>query len=429
MPDDKKEEFDFIQEKIKHKPVNKKKLLLRAVKTAGLGLLFGAAACLAFTLLRPVLEDTFYKQDGPVFTIPKDENSELSEQWQTEQTESEQPKPQEPDTQIIEVLRELEVEDYQKLQNKLYAIGAAANWSIVTVTGVKSDLDWFQTPYETAGSACGIILGDNAQEVLVMTPKKVIADAETIHVTFYNGEIAEAALKQSDGNTGIAVLSVPVSNLDETLLNLIKPAELGNSYRVSQGDIVIAVGSPLGSNYSILTGNITSTNNVVSAIDSSFTVFTTDIVGSSSGSGALLNLEGEIVGLIMQDYGNAGEENTMTALSISELKEIIEQLSNNRSISYLGLKVSTVTHEIEQEYDLPRGVYIKSVEMDSPALAAGLQNGDVIVSINGQEMLTADQYEQYVRKLEVGSPLEIVIMRQGNEGYNEISCHAQTGVL
>lgn len=429
MPDTQKEEFDFIKEKIKDKPINKKRIARQVIKTAGLGVIFGVAACLAFTLLQPILKDCFEEPEDQAIIIPKDEESLATETEQQEETEAGSESEQEPDTQIVEIPRELEVEDYQELQNKLYAIGIRANRSIVTVTGVKSDTDWFNTSYETAGMASGVIIAKNGQELLVMTEKKVITGAEAISVTFQNGYVADAALKKYDGNTGIAILSVPLQGLEEVVISNAQAAELGNSYQVTQGDVVIAVGSPLGSNYSILTGNITSVNNEVSTIDSSFTVFTTDIVGSTRGSGVLLNLQGQIVGLVMQDYSSKGDENTLTALSISELKEIIERLSNNQDIAYLGLKVSTVTREIEENYDLPRGIYIKSVEMDSPALAAGLQNGDVIISMNGQEMLTVDQYEQYVRRLEVGSIVKIVIMRQGNDGYTEITCQAEAGVL
>ena len=164
-------------------------------------------------------------------------------------------------------------------------------------------------------------------------------------------------------------------------------------------------------------------------MDASFTVFTTDIVGSTDGSGVLLNLRGQVVGLIMQDYGSKGEENTLTAFSISELKEIIELLSNDQNIGYLGLKVSTVTSDIEKEYELPRGVYIKYVEMDSPALAAGLQNGDVIVSLDDDKIVTVEQYQQYIRELPAGTTLKIGIMRQGNDGYTELTCTAEIGTL
>lgn len=426
MPDTQNEEFDFIKEKIKNKPINKRRLVRQAVKAAGLGVIFGVSACVAFTLLRPVLEEKFYEQEKPVYTIPKDTFDIETEQ---QPQETEQQEPEEPDTQIVQVPRDLEVKDYQKLQNKLYAIGIQANSSIVTVTGVKSDMDWFNSPYETEGQTCGIVIAKSTDEILIMTEQKIIQDANAITVTFRNGSVVSAQLKKYDGNTGIAILSVPLGALDEVVADSVLPVELGNSYQVSQGDVVIAVGSPLGSNYSILTGNITSTNNSVSTLDASFTVFTTDIVGSTDGSGVLLNLRGQVVGLIMQDYGSKGEENTLTAFSISELKEIIELLSNDQNIGYLGLKVSTVTSDIEKEYELPRGVYIKYVEMDSPALAAGLQNGDVIVSLDDDKIITVEQYQQYIRELPAGTTLRIGIMRQGNDGYTELTCTAEIGTL
>ncbi len=426
MPDKQNEEFDFITEKIKSKPINKRRVVLHIVRTTGLAVLFGFVACLVFTVMQPVMQKWFEEKDNQVVSIPSDEQMTETE---TETAEEEETEQTQPSTQIVEVPQELGLEDYQQLQNKLYAVGTSANKSVVTVTGVRSDTDWFNTPYEREGQASGIIISDNGQELLIMTEKKVIADAETISVTFEDGTSTSANLKKYDGNTGIAILSIPDSQMDENTRNNIHVAQLGNSLEVSQGDVVIAVGSPLGANFSILTGNITSTENSVSTIDSNFTVFTTDIVASTNGSGVLLNLQGEIIGLVMQDYSSADEENTLTALSISELKEIIERLSNNQDIAYLGLKVTTVTSDIEKKYDLPRGVYIKSVEMDSPALAAGLQSGDIITKMDGNSIQTVLQYQQYIRKLSPGTTVQIQIMRQGSDGYAAIDCQAEAGVL
>lgn len=173
-------------------------------------------------------------------------------------------------------------------------------------------------------------------------------------------------MKHYDGNTGIAVLSVPKEQVDTDTMNAISVAKLGNSLTTMQGTMVIAVGSPLGTNYSILTGNITSTNNVISTIDNNYTVFTTDIVGSSSGSGVIINVNGEVIGLVMQDYGNEEDQTTLTAISISELKQLIEKLSNNQDIPYIGLELTTVSAATAKEYDIPKGAYIKDVKMDSP---------------------------------------------------------------
>ena len=264
----------------------------------------------------------------------------------------------------------------------IVAIGKQANKFIVAVTGVKSNTDWFNNAYESKGQGSGIIIANSGQELLILTERKVIAGASSVYVTFVNDTSVEASIKKYDGNTGITVLSVPVDEIDNDTMNLISVAGLGNSLAITQGTLALAVGSPLGTNYSILTGNITSSAYSISTIDANYDIFTTDIVGSKNGSGALINLNGEVIGLVTQGYSSEGDQNTLTAISISELKPVIEMLSNNKDIPYIGLEITTVTNTIAKENDIPKGVYIKEVKMDSPAMAAGLQSGDVITEID-----------------------------------------------
>lgn len=121
------------------------------------------------------------------------------------------------------------------MQNKLYAVGREANRFVVTVTGVKSDTDWFNNSYESRGQASGIIIADSGQELLILTERKVISDAQEVYVTFINDVTVEASMKHYDGNTGIAVLSVPRSQVDEDTMNAISVAKLGNSLTTMQG--------------------------------------------------------------------------------------------------------------------------------------------------------------------------------------------------
>ena len=424
------DQFSFINEKIKEKPVNKKRLLMQAGFIALMAVVFGIIARLVFAYFQPQFESLFYPEEEPVVTIPQDAVTELTEETETSEETEASEEPQAPSEEPpLQQPQELEIADVQNVQNKLYAVGREANRFVVTVTGVKSDTDWFNNSYESRGQASGIIIADSGQELLILTERKVISDAQEVYVTFINDVTVEASMKHYDGNTGIAVLSVPRSQVDEDTMNAISVAKLGNSLTTMQGTMVIAVGSPLGTNYSILTGNITSTNNVISTIDNNYTVFTTDIVGSSSGSGVIINVNGEVIGLVMQDYGNEEDQTTLTALSISELKQLIEKLSNNQDIPYIGLGLTTVSAATAKEYDIPKGAYIKEVKMDSPALAAGLQSGDVITEMDGEAVYTVDSYESKLLALKPGDEVEIVVQRQGAEKYEEITCTVQVGVL
>ena len=432
MQDKEREQFSFINEKIKEKPLNKKRLLFRMAFCVGMAVVFGLVAALVFTYFQPKFQQMMYPEQKPTVTIPKDEvlvtemkeETEGTEEPETEQEqETEQPVAEQPEKW------ELELADFQALQNKLYAVGKEVNKSIVTVTGVRNDTDWFKNPYESKGQASGLIVAENGRELLILTERKVIADVEEIYVTFIDDSQAEASMKKYDGNTGIAILSVPIENVNEATMGVIQVAVLGNSFTTTQGTVAIAVGSPLGTNYSILTGNITSTTNSICTVDSNYSVFTTDIVGNSNGSGAIVNLNGEIIGLVMQDYSSAGDANTLTAIAISEIKTVIEMLSNGKDIPYIGLQLTTVTNDIASEYDMPKGAYIKEVEMDSPAMAAGLQSGDVITRIDGENIFNVDGYESRLLSMTPGDMVEITIERQGTEGYTEITCEVEVSVL
>ena len=235
-------------------------------------------------------------------------------------------------------------------------------------------------------------------------------------------------MKKYDAATGITVLSVPLAMIDAGTMEAVSVAVLGNSLVTRQGELVIAVGSPLGSNYSILTGSITSTANSINVIDNKYSVFTTDIVGNRNGSGVLLNVAGEVIGLVMQGY-NSGEAGIVTAFSISELKAMIERLSNGGDIPYAGLELTTVTNDIAAENEIPKGAYIKDVKMDSPAMSAGLQRGDVIVSMDGDVIFTVDGYESKLMSLSPGDTVTVVVKRQSPEGYTDITCMVEIGVL
>ena len=468
------QEFSFIKEKIKDKPINRRRLLYQILWTVLVGILFGFTACITFVAARPKLEKFMEIETDAKVTIPRDEefqeqqtgpdvkndtehiqenqtdtgeqqvvqNSAVSQEEQQngnlEQSDSngqnQNSQKSEQSSETIEhvyVEKELDIEEFQNLQNKLFLVGKKANRSVVTVTGVKNHIDWFESSYESETQASGIIIANNGQELLILTEKKIVDNAEEIHITFINYVIVSASVKKYDTNTGIAIISVPLEDVSEETRKQIDVATLGNSFMVNQGSVVLAIGSPLGANYSILIGSITSSNNTISMWDSIYNVFTTDIMGSTNGSGVLINLKGEVVGLVMQDYSSQSDRNTITALSISQLKGIIEDLSNGKAIPYLGLKLSTITEEIAEEYNLPKGVYIKNVETDvpSPAMNAGIQAGDVLVGINGEKILTVEQYFAKIMSLSPEQSVKIKVLRQSGEEYIELECDAVVGVL
>lgn len=425
MQEKEQKNYEFIKEKRKERPFNKKRMLTQTAFVFAMAVMFGVIASFTIAFLQPKIEAFLYPKKNPQVSIPKDEPTEIKSTEIAEIKDT-----QEVNEKPIEMTDwQPTIEDLQMLQNQLYAIGREANRFVVTVTGIKSSTDWFNNAYESRDQGSGIIIANNSQELLILTEKKVISNAQEVYVTFLDETTIKTSIKQYDGNTGIAILSVPLSEIEEETMQEISIAPLGSSLYVQQGMLTIAVGSPMGMNFSILTGNITSTTNTISTVDANYKIFTTDIVASESGSGALLNVKGEVIGLVMQDYSRQGDENTLTAVAISDLKALIENLSNNKEMAYLGLGISTVTAAIEKEYEIPRGVYIKEVKMDSPAMNAGLQSGDVIVEMDGEGIYSEDGYERKMLSIRPGDKIRVIIKRQSVDGYVSIRCDVEASKL
>lgn len=411
---------EFVREKIKDKPKNYKRIWIRFLTAAGCGIVFALTAVLVMLLMLPSLREEL-KENTP------DTQVQNSQEPETEDTQEATQTPDDTQEQK-ETIREFTIDDYQKIQTQLYTIGNVANKSIVTITSVVSDTDWFNTSYEREGQGSGTIVGDTGGKLLILTERKVIKDASKINVTFIDDSVAPAELMKYDGNTGLAVLAVAKDKMEKSTLSLIKIMSMGNSSTVHKGSIVIALGSPLGTNYSILTGNITSTGNEISTQDSNYSVYTTDIVANKNASGILINTDGEMIGVVMQNY-SAASTGALTAVDVTELNRIMELLYASKDVPYLGAHISTVTDKIANTYGIPKGVYIKEVEMDSPAMNAGLQSGDVIQKIDDKDITTDDSYTDAVLGLTPGETYSVVFMREGSNGYKELTCEIEAGIL
>lgn len=420
MEDKQLQKNEFVREKIKDKPKNYKRLWIKLLTAAGCGIVFALTAVLVMLFMLPTLRGKM--QENMPQTQLRDSQTDDTKDTPAE-TQSEE------DTQDTQTQnKEFTIDDYQKIQTQLYAIGNLANKSIVTITSVVSDTDWFNNSYEREGQGSGTIIGDEDGKLLILTERRIIKDASKISVTFIDDTVAPAELIKYDGNTGLAVLEVEKTKMESSTLSVIGVMSMGNSNSVHKGSIVIALGSPLGTNYSILTGSITSTSNEISTEDCNYSVYTTDIVANKNGSGILINTDGEMIGVVMQNY-SAASTGALTAVDANELKEIIALLSDSKDVPYLGVHISTVTEKIANTYGIPKGVYIKEVEMDSPAMNAGLQSGDVILKIDDQDITTADSYTEAVLGLTQKETYSVVFMREGSNGYKELTCDIEAGIL
>lgn len=411
--------MEFIREKIKEKPISKRKIAIKVGTAALCGLAFALVACVVLIIAVPYILPPQVSE-----TQSSEEDSETESIVETtEDTEAAG------DIIVLPPDLDLTISDYETLQNELYEIGNRVNKSIVTVVKVEDEDDWTVNDYELEGKGSGIIISEDSNYLYILTERKIIADAAHIRVSFVDGTGTEATILKYDGNTGISILTVEKRLLKAETKRAVAVAQLDYVNKVNNGALVIALGSPLGSNYSISTGNITSVENEVVTKDRNYSVYTTDILASKNGSGVLINTKGHVIGMVMQDFSGSQDVSTLTAVSVRELAWMIQSLKNGKDIPYVGLYLSTVTDDIAEDYEIPKGIFIKEVIADSPAMIAGLQNGDVITHINGEAIMTDARFSEKIAQLIPGTNCEISVKRQNGNEYYEVKCTVTIGVL
>lgn len=415
MPNEEKRKFTFISEQIKKKPFYRKKWFINSAAGIGLAVLFGGTAGITFAMVKPWAEAQFGEPGTPQQIVIEQEEPET-------ETESERgskkEKQTEPETVIEE--KELEVSDYAKLYQKLYQVGNSVMDSVVTVTGETDNMDWTTAAIGGQIRMSGLIFAENRQNYYILTGTSGLSTSGKITVEFCNGAMAGGSVQSQDAVTGCAVVTVPVSELTQKTKAAISTATLGSSAAVNQGAPVIAIGSTQDNGHSMNFGMISSVAKTA-VTDSQYTVMTTDIAGSGSESGILADLEGNIIGIISQGIGESLYSPTITALGISDMKYMMEAMSNGESIPYLGITGYEISDSVSRQNAVPQGLYIKEVAADSPAMYAGIQVGiDILTEIDGEQIKTMQDYITQLRSHVPGETLRLKLKRRGLDGYVDL---------
>ena len=206
----------------------------------------------------------------------------------------------------------------------------------ITNTSVITQNFWgqqFQSENQSSGS--GIIVGENENELLIVTNNHVIADSNDLKVQFIDGSVADAKIKGTDANMDLAVIAVKLENLETTTTNSISIAALGDSDALKVGEPAIAIGNALGYGQSVTTGVISALNRQIEMSEdgsTSGTLIQTDAaINPGNSGGALLNVKGEVIGINSNKIGGSTIEGMGYAIPISNAKPIIEELMNRET--------------------------------------------------------------------------------------------------
>ena len=288
---------------------------------------------------------------------------------------------------------------------------------VVTITAVKSSVDWLNSVNDSSNVTSGIVIAENNVELLILADSTPLKNSDSLTMATRNGFSAPAYIKEVDNITGLAIIGVALTDVpgETDIESLIAP--LGSSSGIYVGVSVVAVGSPKGVSGSIGYGIVDAPRTMVSNADTFMYCYQTDIPSSKNSSGVLFNMQGQVVGIITNKETGTTGSNVVMVYGITELKGLIEKMSNGQEISYLGISGTNVTSQANSELGVPMGAFITATDMDSPAMLAGVQVGDVIVAMNDQKISTFIEYVNVLQNTKPGDTVTLTVQRKSQEEY------------
>lgn len=281
---------------------------------------------------------------------------------------------------------------------------------------------------EVQSSGSGIIVGQNDTELLIATNNHVVEGSTTLTVSFINESSAEAKIKGTDASRDLAVIAVPLENIEEETMGEIKVAILGDSTKLQVGEPVIAIGNALGYGQSVTTGIVSALNRQIDMEGFDAELIQTDAaINPGNSGGALVNANGEVIGINTVKVSSDAVEGMGYAIPISDANETITTLMNKETREqvpedergFLGVEITNVEAESAELYGMPTGVYIRNVIEGTGAEKAGLVRGGVITELDGSSVDSMTTLQNLLSYYRVGETVTLTVEMPGKDGSYE----------
>lgn len=284
--------------------------------------------------------------------------------------------------------------------------------------------------YEVPSSGSGIIIGENDTELLIVTNNHVVQDTVSLKITFVDDTAVDAAVKGTDPDTDLAVISVPLDQIPQETKEKIAVARLGDSDGLKVGQGVIAIGNALGYGQSVTVGYVSALNREIKTSDGNARVLlqTDAAINPGNSGGALLNMKGEVIGINAAKYSSTEVEGIGYAIPVSGVQDILDELMNRKTRSevaeekrgYLGIQGTTVDEDAAAAFGMPKGVYVYKILKDGAAADSQLREKDIITKLDGMTVKSMQELQKFLKGYEAGETIELLVQRQEDGQYKEI---------
>ena len=420
-------DYQFIREKVVSRKKNRlKKMLLISAFTIFLAILFGIVARLVFLCADDPLKRFLGIAEPSPTPTPTPINTPSPTPTPTlavinsptpDITDIITPEPPVP-TKYEETEQEKAervLSDYAAVFLALQQIETKVKRSIVTVEAVENGVDWLDNTYEMKSQTPGIVLKKTRIYLLVLVSLDRIQSASEIIVNIGDKQCM-AKLWNYDTDCNLAVIQVDLTGVSPQHIDLVQEAVIGDSTLPRVGTPVLVLGSPNGYIGSFELGMVTSRGSIYYITDNSVELFNTNTTDSANSDGIVVNLSGEIIGIITRTLKENLNQSLCTAIGNTKLKGILEQLMSKEKRIYFGIRGEDIPLASLQEASLSNGIYITDVLADSPASEAGIKTGDILLKVNGTNVYSYSGFNRLLSIHNVGEELNVTIQRTGRLG-------------
>ena len=289
---------------------------------------------------------------------------------------------------------------------------------------------------ESTSVGSGIIIGQTDSELLILTNNHVVEGNEKLTVSFVDNESVEANVKGTDSTKDLAVVAVKISDVKDSTMDEIAVATMGDSSKLEVGEQVVAIGNALGYGQSVTSGIVSATERTLDGYEGGTLIQTDAAINPGNSGGALLNSNGEVIGINTAKVATDSVEGMGYAIPISDASDTIQNLMNQVTKTkvseaeqgYLGIQGVDVSDESAKMYNMPTGVYISDVVKNGGAQQAGLIKGSVITGLEGTTISDMNSLKEQLQYYRVGDKVKVTVQVPGNNGeYTEKTVEVTLG--
>lgn len=291
---------------------------------------------------------------------------------------------------------------------------------------------WFgqRQTYEVPSSGSGIIVGQNEEELLIVTNNHVVEGSNSLSVVFIDSASVNASIKGSDADFDLAVVAVPLKDIPAETLSQINVASMGNSDTLKVGQGVIAIGNALGYGQSVTVGWVGALEREVTTNGSTTRnlIQTDAAINPGNSGGALLNMKGEVVGINAAKYSSTDVEGIGYAIPISKAQDIINSLMTKRTRNnmveegkegYLGIQGLTVDSNMARQLGMPSGVFISGILEGGAASKTDLREKDIITKFDDQTVRSMATLQELLKYYQEGETVNLTVKSLRDGEYQE----------